>query len=137
LRSAGAVICASARAIPLCDRSHHLVVPTCQSASTTLSFSEKGRCDFTNDRRSDYLRPDGKGDDAFAKHIENLKSGWFKPEKFEGHYQTELIDLIKQKRAGKTIRPKRAAEGKERRRRRGRRGEGFQSSSRRSRAISL
>jgi DNA end-binding protein Ku len=41
-----------------------------------------------------------------ARHIVNQKSGTFEPEKFEDHYETALIDLIYQKRAGKTIRPK-------------------------------
>jgi DNA end-binding protein Ku len=38
-----------------------------------------------------------------AKHIVNQKSGSFEPEKFEDHYETALIDLINQKRAGKPI----------------------------------
>src|SRR6201985_1344315 len=38
-----------------------------------------------------------------AKHIVGQKSGSFEPEKFEDHYETALIDLINQKRAG--IRP--------------------------------
>src|ERR1700757_3399869 len=47
-----------------------------------------------------------------AKHIVNSKSGQFEPEKFEDHYETALIDLINQKRAGKPITPKeRAATG--------------------------
>ncbi|CCD86254.1 conserved protein of unknown function [Bradyrhizobium sp. ORS 285] len=41
-----------------------------------------------------------------ARHIVNQKAGTFSPEKFEDHYETALIDLINQKRAGKTIRPK-------------------------------
>ncbi|MCL8482906.1 MULTISPECIES: Ku protein [Bradyrhizobium] len=41
-----------------------------------------------------------------ARHIVNQKAGTFAPEKFEDHYETALIDLINQKRAGKTIRPK-------------------------------
>src|SRR5246500_3732493 len=41
-----------------------------------------------------------------AKHIVNQKSGSFEPEKFEDHYETALIDLINQKRAGKPITPK-------------------------------
>jgi DNA end-binding protein Ku len=40
-----------------------------------------------------------------AKHIVNQRSGNFEPGKFEDHYETALIDLINQKRAGKTIRP--------------------------------
>jgi DNA end-binding protein Ku len=38
-----------------------------------------------------------------AKHIVEKKSGSFEPEKFEDHYETALIDLINNKRAG--IRP--------------------------------
>jgi DNA end-binding protein Ku len=38
-----------------------------------------------------------------AKHIVNQKAGEFEPEKFEDHYETALVDLINQKRAGKTI----------------------------------
>jgi len=41
-----------------------------------------------------------------AKHIVNQKAGRFKPEKFEDQYETALIDLINQKRAGKPITPK-------------------------------
>src|SRR6201987_5893444 len=46
-----------------------------------------------------------------AKHIVNQKAGRFDPEKFEDHYETALIDLINQKRAGKTIRPKERPKG--------------------------
>ena len=35
----------------------------------------------------------------------------FEPEKFEDHYETALIDLINQKRAGKPIRPKERPRG--------------------------
>src|SRR5436190_7687619 len=38
-----------------------------------------------------------------AKHIVNQKAANFEPEKFEDHYETALIDLINQKRAGKPI----------------------------------
>ncbi len=38
-----------------------------------------------------------------ARHIVNQKSGRFDPEKFEDHYETALVDLINQKRAGKPI----------------------------------
>src|SRR6266567_5195046 len=41
-----------------------------------------------------------------AKHIVNQKSGRFEPEKFDDHYETALVDLINQKRAGKPITPK-------------------------------
>ncbi|QAU48857.1 Ku protein [Bradyrhizobium guangzhouense] len=41
-----------------------------------------------------------------ARHIVNQKAGRFEPEKFEDHYETALIDLINQKRAGKVITPK-------------------------------
>jgi DNA end-binding protein Ku len=40
-----------------------------------------------------------------ARHIVNQKTGTFDPEKFEDHYETALVDLINQKRAGKVIRP--------------------------------
>src|SRR5438128_1743768 len=46
-----------------------------------------------------------------AKHIVNQKSGNFKPEKFEDHYETALVDLINQKRAGKPITPKERPRG--------------------------
>jgi DNA end-binding protein Ku len=46
-----------------------------------------------------------------ARHIVNQKSGTFDPEKFEDHYETALVDLINQKRAGKTIRPKERPKG--------------------------
>src|SRR5437764_5058223 len=41
-----------------------------------------------------------------AKHIVNQKAGDFEPEKFEDHYETALVELINQKRAGKPITPK-------------------------------
>jgi DNA end-binding protein Ku len=44
-----------------------------------------------------------------AKHIVNQKSSHFEPEKFEDHYEQALIDLINQKRAGKTVAPKERA----------------------------
>src|SRR5579872_3635818 len=46
-----------------------------------------------------------------AKHIVNQKAGSFEPEKFEDHYETALIDLINQKRAGKVVRPKERPKG--------------------------
>jgi DNA end-binding protein Ku len=38
-----------------------------------------------------------------ARHIVNQKAGRFDPDKFEDQYETALIDLINQKRAGKPI----------------------------------
>src|SRR6478672_177373 len=38
-----------------------------------------------------------------ARHIVEQKSGTFDPEKFEDQYETALVDLINQKRAGKPI----------------------------------
>jgi DNA end-binding protein Ku len=38
-----------------------------------------------------------------AKHIVDQKSGHFEPEKFEDNYETALIDLINQKRAGRPV----------------------------------
>ncbi|BAC49514.1 blr4249 [Bradyrhizobium diazoefficiens USDA 110] len=46
-----------------------------------------------------------------AKHIVSQKSGRFEPEKFEDQYEIALIDLIKQKRAGKPIVPKERPKG--------------------------
>ncbi|MHC2885981.1 DNA end-binding protein Ku [Bradyrhizobium barranii subsp. barranii] len=46
-----------------------------------------------------------------AKHIVNQKAGSFEPDKFEDHYETALVDLINQKRAGKVIRPKERPKG--------------------------
>ncbi|MBH5397269.1 Ku protein [Bradyrhizobium sp. CNPSo 4010] len=46
-----------------------------------------------------------------AKHIVNQKAGNFDPEKFEDHYESALIELINQKRAGKVIRPKERPKG--------------------------
>ena len=46
-----------------------------------------------------------------ARHIVNQKTGTFDLEKFEDHYETALVDLINQKRAGKTIRPKERPRG--------------------------
>jgi DNA end-binding protein Ku len=52
-----------------------------------------------------------KGMLDLAKHIVNQKSGSFEPEKFEDHYETALVDLINQKRAGKPITPKERPRG--------------------------
>jgi DNA end-binding protein Ku len=46
-----------------------------------------------------------------AKHIENQKAGRFEPDKFEDQYETALVDLINQKRAGKPITPKERPRG--------------------------
>lgn len=46
-----------------------------------------------------------------ARHIVNQKAGRFEPGKFEDQYETALIDLIDQKRAGKPIRPKERPRG--------------------------
>jgi DNA end-binding protein Ku len=39
-----------------------------------------------------------------AKHIVQTKSGHFKPEKFEDHYETALKELLKKKQVGEEIR---------------------------------
>src|SRR6201995_985094 len=46
-----------------------------------------------------------------AKHIVEQKSASFEPDKFEDHYETALVDLINQKRAGKPIAPKERPRG--------------------------
>ncbi len=46
-----------------------------------------------------------------AKHIVDQKSGSFEPDKFEDQYETALVDLINQKRAGKPITPKERPRG--------------------------
>ena len=46
-----------------------------------------------------------------SAYIVNQKSGRFEPEKFEDHYETALVDLINQKRAGKPITPKERPKG--------------------------
>ena len=46
-----------------------------------------------------------------AKHIVNQKAGHFEPDKFEDQYETALIDLINQKRAGKPITAKERPRG--------------------------
>jgi len=46
-----------------------------------------------------------------AKHIVNQKAGSFDPEKFEDHYESALVELINEKRAGKVIRPKERPKG--------------------------
>ena len=55
-----------------------------------------------------------------AKHIVNQKSGRFEPDKFEDHYETALVDLINQKRAGQADHAEGAAARRERRRSDGR-----------------
>ncbi|WP_298241453.1 Ku protein [uncultured Bradyrhizobium sp.] len=46
-----------------------------------------------------------------ARHIVNQKAGRFEPEKFEDHYESALVELINEKRAGKVIRPKERPKG--------------------------
>src|SRR6202035_4085037 len=46
-----------------------------------------------------------------AKHIVNQKTGRFEPDKFEDQYETALVDLINQKRAGKPITAKERPRG--------------------------
>ena len=46
-----------------------------------------------------------------ARHIVNQKAGQFEPDKFEDQYETALIDLINQKRAGKPITAKERPRG--------------------------
>jgi len=46
-----------------------------------------------------------------ARHIVEQKAGRFEPEKFEDQYETALVDLINQKRAGKAITPKERPRG--------------------------
>lgn len=46
-----------------------------------------------------------------ARHIVNQKAARFEPEKFEDQYESALIELINQKRAGKTITPKERPRG--------------------------
>src|SRR6266516_3708911 len=45
-----------------------------------------------------------------AKHIVKTKSGHFHPEKFEDHYESALRELLKNKQAGKAIRPEKVHE---------------------------
>src|SRR6201990_2935051 len=46
-----------------------------------------------------------------ARHIVEQKAGQFDPDKFEDQYETALLDLINQKRAGKPITPKERPRG--------------------------
>jgi DNA end-binding protein Ku len=46
-----------------------------------------------------------------ARHIVDQKAGHFEPEKFEDQYETALLDLINQKRAGKPIAAKERPRG--------------------------
>jgi DNA end-binding protein Ku len=46
-----------------------------------------------------------------ARHIVEKKAGHFEPDKFEDQYETALVDLINQKRAGKPITPKERPRG--------------------------
>ena len=46
-----------------------------------------------------------------ARHIVDQKSGRFDPDRFEDQYETALVDLINQKRAGKAVRPKERPRG--------------------------
>jgi DNA end-binding protein Ku len=57
------------------------------------------------------LPRDSKGMLDLARHIVNQKAGHFEPDKFEDQYETALIDLINQKRAGKPITAKERPRG--------------------------
>jgi DNA end-binding protein Ku len=46
-----------------------------------------------------------------ARHIVDQKSGRFEPDEFEDQYETALVDLINQKRAGRPITPKERPRG--------------------------
>ncbi|MCK1326340.1 Ku protein [Bradyrhizobium sp. 156] len=46
-----------------------------------------------------------------ARHIVEQKAGNFEPDKFEDQYETALVELINQKRAGKPITPKERPRG--------------------------
>ena len=46
-----------------------------------------------------------------ARHIVDQKSGRFDPDRFEDQYETALVDLINQKRAGQAIKPKERPRG--------------------------
>jgi len=46
-----------------------------------------------------------------AGHIVDQKAGRFEPDEFEDRYETALVDLINQKRAGKPITPKERPRG--------------------------
>jgi DNA end-binding protein Ku len=46
-----------------------------------------------------------------ARHVVNQKAGRFQPDKFEDQYETALVDLINQKRAGKPITAKERPRG--------------------------
>jgi DNA end-binding protein Ku len=46
-----------------------------------------------------------------AKHIVNQKAGRFEPNKFEDQYETALVDITNQKRAGTPITPKERPRG--------------------------
>jgi DNA end-binding protein Ku len=46
-----------------------------------------------------------------ARHIVEQKAGRFEPDKFEDQYETALVDLISQKRAGKPITPRERPRG--------------------------
>ncbi len=46
-----------------------------------------------------------------ARHIVEQKSGSFEPDKFEDQYEAALVDLINQKRTGKSIVPKESPRG--------------------------
>ena len=50
-----------------------------------------------------------------SQHIVNQTAGTFEPEKFEDQYETALVDLINQKRAGRPITPKERTRHRQRR----------------------
>jgi DNA end-binding protein Ku len=52
----------------------------------------------------------GKEAMDLAKHVVQIKSGHFHPEKFEDHYETALRDLIAKKQAGERIEPQTACD---------------------------
>ncbi len=49
-----------------------------------------------------------------AAHIIDTKAGKFDPKKFEDHYETALVELLRRKQAGRVVEPIRDAEPQER-----------------------
>jgi len=81
--------------------------------ATTLryAYEVRGQADYFEDIPEIKLPAEMR---QLASHIIDTKSGKFDPKKFEDHYETALVELLRRKQAGRVIEPIRDAEPQER-----------------------
>ncbi len=87
-------------------RARPVTIPVVAAACGALTKCAIRRSISTTSRKSKSPRTC-----SISRHIVNQKDGRFEPDKFEDQYETALVDLINQKRAGKPITPKERPRG--------------------------